>query len=83
MLIPMTLYSVHLYTGFGARDRSDKEKEYYRTVYGPEAAEQGIEIARQLIEKARVAKSVTKPIKLAFDEWNSWDEELGERRKIA
>lgn len=69
--------SVHLYTGFGPRDRSDKEKEYHRKVYGPEAAEQGIEIARQLIEKARVAKGVKKPVKLAFDEWNGWDEELG------
>lgn len=66
-----------MYTGFGARDRSEKEKEYHRTVYGPEAAEQGIEIARQLIEKARIAKGVTKPVKLAFDEWNGWDEELG------
>lgn len=72
------LFSVHLYTGFGTRDRSEKEKEYHRTVYGPEAAEQGIEIARQLIEKARVAKRVTKPIKLAFDEWNGWDEEQGQ-----
>ncbi|KAF8317909.1 glycoside hydrolase [Clavulina sp. PMI_390] len=70
------LHSVHLYTGFGARDRSEKDKEYHRTVYGPEAAEQGIEIARGLIEKARVAKGVTKKVKLAFDEWNGWDEEL-------
>lgn len=46
-------------------------------MYGPEAAEQGIEIAKQLIEKARIAKGVTRPIKLAFDEWNGWDEELG------
>lgn len=75
LIIP--LCSVHLYTGFGSRDRSQKDKEYHRAVYGPEAAEQGIEIAHQLIEKARIAKGVTKPVKLSFDEWNGWDEELG------
>lgn len=71
------LTSVHLYTGFGQRDRTEKDKEYHRAVYGPEAAEHGIEIAKGLIEKARVAKGVTHSVPLAFDEWNGWDEELG------
>lgn len=44
--------SIHLYTGFGPRDRTEVEKEYGRTVYGPDAAEFSIEIAKGLINKA-------------------------------
>jgi hypothetical protein len=46
------LHSIHLYTGLGPRDRTDTEKEYGRGVYGPDAAEYSIEIARGLINKA-------------------------------
>lgn len=45
-------FSIHLYTGFGPRDRTEVEKEYGRTVYGPDAAEFSIEIAKGLINKA-------------------------------
>jgi hypothetical protein len=44
--------SLHLYSGFGARDRSDADKEYARAVYGPDLAEYSIEICRGLINKA-------------------------------
>lgn len=71
------LHSVHLYTGFGPRDRSQQEREYGRSVYGPDAAEYTLEIARGLINKARVAKQIQKPIKIAFDEWGVWDETVG------
>ncbi|KDQ49679.1 glycoside hydrolase family 51 protein [Jaapia argillacea MUCL 33604] len=71
------LHSVHLYTGFGDRDRSQAEKEFGRSVHGPEAAEYALEIARGLINKARVAKRVSKPIKIAFDEYGVWDETVG------
>ncbi|OBZ67595.1 putative alpha-L-arabinofuranosidase C [Grifola frondosa] len=71
------LHSIHLYTGFGPRDRSQKEKEYGRTVYGPDAAEYSIEVCKGLINKARFAKNVSKPIKIAFDEYGVWDETIG------
>jgi alpha-N-arabinofuranosidase len=44
--------SLHLYTGFGPRNREEKEKEYSRGVYGPDAAEYSIEVCRGLINKA-------------------------------
>lgn len=44
--------SIHLYTGFGERDRTQTDKEYGRSVYGPDAAEYSIEVARGLINKA-------------------------------
>ncbi|TCD60771.1 hypothetical protein EIP91_009540 [Steccherinum ochraceum] len=71
------MHSIHTYTGFGDRDRTQVEKEYGRSVYGPDAAEYAIEISRGLINKARVAKKVQKPIKLAFDEYGVWDETVG------
>ncbi|EPT00599.1 hypothetical protein FOMPIDRAFT_101145 [Fomitopsis schrenkii] len=71
------LHSIHLYTGFGARDRSQTEKEYGRAVYGPDAAEYSIEICKGLINKARVAKNVPRRITIAFDEYGVWDETVG------
>ncbi|KAH9836375.1 glycoside hydrolase [Rhodofomes roseus] len=71
------LHSIHLYTGFGPRDRSQIDKEYGRAVYGPDAAEYSIEICKGLINKARVAKTISKPITIAFDEYGVWDETVG------
>ncbi|KZV67952.1 glycoside hydrolase family 51 protein [Peniophora sp. CONT] len=85
------LHSIHLYTSFGPRDRSDKTTEFNRAVYGPAAAEHGIEIARGLIEKATVehtakvdaapsivpGENIVPRVKLAFDEWGVWDELVG------
>ena len=48
----LTLFSIHLYTGFGPRDRSLVEREYGRSVYGPDAAEYSIEVCKGLINKA-------------------------------
>lgn len=44
--------SIHFYSGFGPRDRTQTEKEYARAVYGPDAAEYSIEVCRALINKA-------------------------------
>ncbi|EJF59514.1 glycoside hydrolase [Dichomitus squalens LYAD-421 SS1] len=71
------LHSIHLYTGFGPRDRSQTEREYGRSVYGPDAAEYSIEVCKGLINKARFVKGVSKPIKIAFDEYGVWDETVG------
>ena len=46
------MHSIHLYTGLGARDRSQTEKEYGRAVFGPDAAEYSIETCKGLINKA-------------------------------
>ncbi|TBU37989.1 glycoside hydrolase superfamily, partial [Dichomitus squalens] len=46
------LHSIHLYTGFGPRDRSRTERHYGRSVYGPDAAEYSIEVCKGLINKA-------------------------------
>ena len=48
----LTKRSIHLYTGFGPRDRSQTEREYGRAVYGPDAAEYSIEVCKGLINKA-------------------------------
>ena len=45
-------HSIHLYTGFGPRDRSQTEREYGRAVYGPDAADYSIEVCKGLINKA-------------------------------
>jgi len=44
--INLIVGSIHLYTGFGPRDRNQVEKEYGRSVYGPEAAEYAIEVSK-------------------------------------
>lgn len=71
------LHSIHLYTGFGPRDRSQTEREFARCVYGPDGAEFAIETCKGLINKARLARNVHKPIKIAFDEYGPWDETIG------
>jgi hypothetical protein len=43
---------LHLYSGFGARDRSQADKEFGRAVYGPDAADRAITICEALIEQA-------------------------------
>ena len=48
----LNIDSIHLYTGFGPRDRSQAEKEYGRAVYGPDCAEYSIETCKGLIKQA-------------------------------
>ncbi|KAI0325331.1 glycoside hydrolase [Cubamyces sp. BRFM 1775] len=74
------MHSIHLYTGFGPRDRSQSEREYGRAVYGPDAAEYSIEVCKGLINKARFARGVSKPVTIAFDEYGVWDETVGTPR---
>jgi hypothetical protein len=45
-------HRLHFYTGFGDRNRSETEKEFARSVYGPDAAERAIAICEALIEQA-------------------------------
>ncbi|KAG8935638.1 hypothetical protein FRC02_007147 [Tulasnella sp. 418] len=72
------LHSVHLYTSLGDRDRADGW-EYERNVFGPQAAEISLEVVQRLIDLARVESgaSSAKNVKIAFDEWGSWDETKG------
>lgn len=72
------LHSIHTYTSFGERDRSDG-KDFERKVFGPEGVEESIRITRSLIDLARIENGVEKckPIKIAFDEWGPWDETKG------
>ncbi|KAG8922810.1 hypothetical protein FRC00_007002 [Tulasnella sp. 408] len=72
------LHSIHNFSGFGERDRSDG-KDYERRVFGTEAAEKGIQITRSLIDLARIENGPekTKAIKISFDEWGPWDETKG------
>ncbi|CAE6479625.1 unnamed protein product [Rhizoctonia solani] len=76
-LVPWVDYhSIHLYTSPGPdaefKDASVKAR-YERNVFGPAAAEKAIDICTGLIDLARIEQNVSKPIKIAFDEWNSWD----------
>ncbi|KAJ1300027.1 hypothetical protein OPQ81_011147 [Rhizoctonia solani] len=76
-LVPWVDYhSIHLYTSPGPdaefKDSSERAR-YERNVFGPAAAEKAIDICTGLIDLARIEQNVPKQIKIAFDEWNSWD----------
>jgi alpha-L-arabinofuranosidase len=57
------LHSLHIYTG------SD---DYWTNVLQPHQAERAIHCARALIERAAYVKKITRPPRLAYDEWNVW-----------
>jgi alpha-N-arabinofuranosidase len=56
-------HSIHIYTG------SD---DYYRNVFQPHQAERAIRICAALIEQARYNQRISRPIGIAYDEWNVW-----------
>lgn len=82
------MHSIHLYTMLG-HDRYSGEAgfEYEKNVFGPAAAERGIEICTSLIELAKIDKAgqvldwskrddqvAAREVKICYDEWNVWDE---------
>jgi alpha-L-arabinofuranosidase len=56
-------HSIHLYTG---------GPDHYATVFQSHQAERAIRICAALIERARHAQRIARPIHIAFDEWNVW-----------
>lgn len=57
-------HSIHLYS---------EQKTHEMAVYAPRIAETSIVWTQAMIDKARFAKKVTKPVKICFDEWNVWN----------
>ena len=57
------LHSVHIYTG------SD---DYWTNVLQPHQAERAIRCARALIARAAYVQKITRPPRIAYDEWNVW-----------
>jgi alpha-L-arabinofuranosidase len=57
------LHSVHIYTG------SD---DYWTNVLQPHQAERAIWCARALLARAAHVQKVTRPPRIAYDEWNVW-----------
>jgi len=66
-------HSIHFYTMLGA----DDGYEYEKNVFGPAAAERGIDIAAALVDLANIDNTLrgfpAHKVKIAFDEWNVWD----------
>jgi alpha-N-arabinofuranosidase len=56
-------HSIHIYTG------SD---DYWANVLAPHQAERAMRITAALIEKARYQQKISRPIDIAYDEWNVW-----------
>lgn len=63
-LAPLVDYhSIHLYTG---------HSDYYVNVFQPHQAERAIRICESTIERVRYSQRISRPIFIAFDEWNVW-----------
>jgi alpha-N-arabinofuranosidase len=56
-------HSIHLYTG---------SSDYYSNVFAPHQAERAIRVCSALIERARYLQNISRPIGIAYDEWNVW-----------
>ncbi|EST07240.1 Alpha-L-arabinofuranosidase, C-terminal [Kalmanozyma brasiliensis GHG001] len=81
-------HSIHLYSMLGHEHYSTLSGfEYEKNVFGPAAAERGIEICASLIDLAKIDKAsslldwnnrdqkvAARDIKICYDEWNVWDE---------
>lgn len=81
-------HSIHLYTMLGHDRNSDFAGfEYEKNVFGPAAAERGIEICSSLIDLAKIERAsqildwsnrdaitAAREVKICYDEWNVWDE---------
>ncbi|CDZ98513.1 glycoside hydrolase [Phaffia rhodozyma] len=82
-------HSIHFYSMLGYNKESVVAGfEYEKNVFGPAAAERGIEICSSLIDLAKITKTplktidpfnpepsaTTKRVKICYDEWNVWDE---------
>jgi alpha-N-arabinofuranosidase len=81
-------HSIHFYSMLGhERFSTVQGHDYEKNVFGPAAAERGIEICQSLIDLAKIEKAsnifdwnnrdasvVSRPVKICYDEWNVWDE---------
>ena len=56
-------HSIHIYTG---------SSDYYQNVFSPHQAERAIRICSSMIERARYNQRISRPIGIAYDEWNIW-----------
>src|SRR5207244_11003813 len=63
-------HSIHIYAG------SD---DYWSNVLAPHQAERALRICQALIDRARYAQRIEREIAIAYDEWNVWYRERGER----
>ena len=81
-------HSIHFYSMLGHERFSDVEgHDYEKNVFGPAAAERGIEVCASLINMAKIENATSildwskfdqkipaRQVKIAYDEWNVWDE---------
>ncbi|PWY97771.1 glycoside hydrolase [Testicularia cyperi] len=81
-------HSIHLYSMLGHEHYSGVQGyDYEKNVFGPAAAERGIEICASLIDLAKIDKAqslldwsnrdqkvAARDVKICYDEWNVWDE---------
>jgi alpha-N-arabinofuranosidase len=63
-------HSIHIYTG---------SPDYWSNVLAPHQAERALRTCRALIDRARYLQRVEREIGIAYDEWNVWFRERGER----
>lgn len=81
-------HSIHFYSVLGHEHYSTVQGFYYeKNVFGPAAAERGIDICTSLIDLAKIDKAQSlldwnnrdqtvagRPVTICYDEWNVWDE---------
>ncbi len=84
----VNFHSIHLYSMLGHEHYSTVQGfEFEKNVFGPAAAERGIEICASLIDLAKIDKAqslldwnnrdqkvAARDVKICYDEWNVWDE---------
>jgi len=63
-------HSIHIYTG---------SADYYSNVFSPHQAERAIRSCRAMIDRVRYTQNIKHPIDIAYDEWNIWYRERGEK----
>jgi alpha-L-arabinofuranosidase len=63
-------HSIHLYTG---------SPDYWSNVLAPHQAERALRICGALLERARYLQRLDHEVGIAYDEWNVWFHERGER----
>ncbi len=57
------LYSVHIYTG---------SEDYWSNLLAPHMAERAIGILKGVLSQAAYAQGLSRPPRIAYDEWNVW-----------
>ncbi len=74
-LAPVVDYhSIHLYTG---------HSDFYVNVFQAHQAERAVRICERMIERVRYNQRISRPIYIAFDEWNVWYRTRSHEDRIA